>query len=251
MKNQRVALVTGSGSRRVGAVIAAELGQRGYGLILHYRTSREEAERQVAEFAQRNITAIALQADLAREDEVARMFDEIRKRYGRLDVLVNAAAIWNRKRLEETTAADVREHFEANTLGTFLCCQAGGLLMVEQPEGGCIVNLGDWAEVRPYPDYSAYFPSKGGVSALTRSMAVELGTRNPRVRVNCLLPGPVMLPETLSREEKDRVISQTLVKREGTPEHIASGVCFLIENDFVTGVCLPIDGGRTVYGGPG
>ena len=69
------------------------------------------------------------------------------------------------KRLEEITAADVRLHFEINTLGTFLCCQHGGLAMVKQPEGGCIVNIADWAVIRPYRDYAAYFPSKGGVMA--------------------------------------------------------------------------------------
>lgn len=242
-----VALITGSGSRRVGSVIAAELGRRGYSLILHYRTSRAEAESRAAEFSAQNVRALPLQADLADESDVSRMFAVVRREFGRLDVLVNAAAVWNRKPLEQTTAADVRAHFDTNTLGTFLCCQQGGLMMVEQPEGGCIVNLGDWAEIRPYKDYAAYFPSKGGVTALTRSLAVELGTRNPRVRVNCLLPGPVMLPDSIGPEEKQAIIAQTLVKREGRPEHIASAVCFLIENDFVTGVSLPIDGGRSIY----
>ncbi|MCA9092954.1 MAG: SDR family oxidoreductase [Planctomycetaceae bacterium] len=248
MNESPVALITGSGSRRVGSVIAAELGRRGYSLVLHYRTSKEEAERQVAEFAGRGISAIALQADLADETAVGRMFEAVRERFGRLDVLVNAAALWKKIPLEQTTAADLREHFNANALGTFLCCKFGGLMMVAQPTGGCIVNIGDWAEIRPYTDYAAYFPSKGAVTALTRSLAVELAARNPRVRVNCLLPGPVMLPDSIGPEEKQAIIEQTLVKREGRPEHIASGVAFLIENDFVTGVALPIDGGRSIHG---
>src|SRR5947209_19570829 len=122
------------------------------------------------------------------------MIDRALEHFGRLDVLVNCAAIWKSKRLEDVTAADVRLHFEANTLGTFLCCQHAGLAMVKQPEGGTIVNLGDWAEARPYVNYAAYFPSKGAVTTMTRSLAVELGTRNPRIRVNCIMPGPVMLP---------------------------------------------------------
>lgn len=247
MNEKPVALITGSGSRRVGSVIATKLGERGYDLILHYRTSREDAERQAQEFDSKGIRALPLQADLTDESEVERMFQEVGGEFGRLDVLVNAAAIWKRIPLEQVTAADVREHFDTNTLGTFLCCKLGGLMMVDQSSGGCIINLGDWAEIRPYTDYAAYFPSKGGVSVLTRSMAVELGTRNPEVRVNCILPGPVMLPDSIGPEEKQAIIAQTLVKREGHPEHIASAVCFLIDNDFVTGVSLPVDGGRSIY----
>jgi pteridine reductase len=145
------------------------------------------------------------------------------------------------------TAADVRRHFETNTLGTFLCAQQVGLLMVQQESGGCIINIGDWAEVRPYLHYAAYFPSKGAVTALTRSLAVELASRNPRVRVNCILPGPVMLPPDLPEEEKRQAIEATLVRREGSPRNVAQAVLSLIDNDFVTGVCLPVDGGRTIY----
>ena len=168
-------------------------------------------------------------------------------RFGRLDLLVNCAAVWKKKRLEEVTAADVRLHLETNTLGTFLCAQHAGLAMVRQPEGGCIVNLGDWAVARPDPNYSAYFPSKGAVTALTRSLAVELGTRNPRVRVNAVLPGPVLLPADLPEAERRQAIDATLVKREGSPANVAQAVLALLDNDFITGVCLPVDGGRTVY----
>ena len=144
------------------------------------------------------------------------------------------------------TAGDVRRHLEANTLGTFVCSQQAGLAMVRQPEGGCIVTVGDWAVARPYAGYAAYFPSKGAIPAMTRSLAVELGSRNPAVRVNCVLPGPVMLPPDLPEAERRAAIDATLVKREGRPEHVAHAVLFLVENDFVTGVCLPVDGGRTI-----
>ena len=119
--------------------------------------------------------------------------------------------------------------------------------MVKQTEGGCIVNMGDWAEARPYLNYAAYFTSKGAITALTRSLAVELGTRNPRVRVNCVMPGPVMMPPDLPAEERRQSIKGTLVKREGRPENIAQAVLFFLDNDFVTGTCLPVDGGRTIY----
>ncbi len=166
-----------------------------------------------------------------------------------MDVLVTAAAIWKSKSLEQVTAADVRQHFEINALGTFLCCQKAGEIMVRQPEGGAIVTIGDWATARPYPHYAAYFPSKGAIPAMTRMFAVELARRNPAIRVNCILPGPVMVPEDLAEHEVKGSVAGTLLKRLGKPENIAQAVLFLIDNDYVTGVCLPVDGGRTIAGG--
>jgi pteridine reductase len=244
---RKIALVTGSGKRRIGWHVADALARRGFDLALHYRTSAAEAAEAVVAFRAHGIEAFAFQADLSDGSAAKALVAAAAARFGRLDVLVNCAAVWQRKRLEDVTAADVRFHFEVNTLGTFLCCQQAGLLMVQQAEGGCIVNLGDWAEARPYLDYSAYFPSKGAVTALTRSFAVELGSRNPRVRVNCVLPGPVMLPPDLPEAERRQAIEATLVKHEGRPENVAQAVLFFVENDFVTGACLPVDGGRTVY----
>jgi pteridine reductase len=217
--------------------------------VLHYRTSAAEAAEAVAELAGRGVPAAAFAADVSDEAGVRSLFQQAVERFGRLDVLVNCAAVWQSKRLEDVTAADVRRHFETNLLGTFLCGREAGLIMVGQPEGGCVVNVGDWAEARPYPNYAAYFASKGGIPALTRCLAVELGMRNPRVRVNCVLPGPVMLPADLPEAERREAIDATLVKREGSPENVARAVLALIENDFITGVSLPVDGGRTVYAG--
>jgi pteridine reductase len=186
-------------------------------------------------------------ADLGNETHVQSLVERVLQQFGQIDVLVNCAAIWERKRLEDVTAADVRKHFEANALGTFLMGQHVGLAMVMQRQGGLIVNVGDWATVRPYRDYAAYFPSKGAVEAITRSLAVELGTRNPNVRVNAVLPGPVMLPPEVDAEERDAVIAGTLVKREGSPDHIAKAVLAFLDNDYQTGVLMPVDGGRTIY----
>jgi pteridine reductase len=247
MSAPRVALVTGSGKRRVGWYVADALAGQGFALAIHYRTSAAEAAAAVTHFESRGVAALAVQADLTDELAVQRLVQTVLERFGRLDVLVNCAAIWRRKRLEDVTAADVRLHLETNTLGTFLCTQHAGLAIVRQPDGGCIVNVGDWAEVRPYLNYAAYFPSKGAITALTRSLAVELGTRNPKVRVNCILPGPVLLPPDLPEAERQQAIRATLVRHEGRPENIAQAVLFFIDNDFITGVCLPVDGGRTVY----
>ncbi|MFO0848258.1 MAG: SDR family oxidoreductase [Gemmataceae bacterium] len=247
MQPRRVALVTGSGKKRVGSFVADTLARRGYAVAVHYRSSATEAEETAAALRARGVEAGTFPADLADEKAVRAMVRDVLGRFGRIDVLVNCAAVWKSKPLDEVTAADVRMHFDTNALGTFLCGQQAGLAMAKQAEGGVIVNVGDWAEVRPYLGYAAYFPSKGAVTAITRCLAVELAHRNPAVRVNAILPGPVMLPPDLSDEEKLGAIRGTLVKREGSPHNIAQAVLSFLDNDFVTGVCLPVDGGRTVY----
>jgi pteridine reductase len=248
MAERKVALVTGSGKRRVGNRVAEALAARDYALVIHYRTSATEAAETAEQFARAyGVPVHTARADLAKEAEVKLMVTEVLAKFGRIDVLVNCAAIWNRKRLEDVTAADVRAHFEANTLGTFLTCQHAGLAMVNQATGGCIVNLGDWADARPYRDYAAYFPSKAAIPGLTRMFAVELGTRNPNVRVNAVLPGPVLFPPDLADHEKVEAVAGTLVQREGSPDHVTKAVLHFIDNDFVTGTCLPVDGGRSVF----
>ena len=246
MPAQKAALVTGSGRWRIGRHVAEALAGRGYAVAIHYRTAQAESQEAIGALQKRGVTAFAVQADLADENAVRDMIAKTLAEFGRLDVLVNCAAEWKTKKLEEVTAADVRYYFGVNTLGTFLCCQHAGLAMAKQPEGGSIITIGDWATERPYLDYPAYFVSKGAIPTMTRSLAVELGTRNPNVRVNCILPGPVMLPADLPEAERAESIRGTLVKREVRPENICQAVLFLIENDFVTGVCLPVDGGRTI-----
>lgn len=246
MTKQPVALITGSGKRRVGWHVAEALGERGYALAIHYRSSQAEAQETIEQFTRRGFTAAAFRAELADEAQVKQLIADVLARFGKLDALVHTAAIWNPKPLEQITAADVRNYLEANTLATFLCCQHAGLAMVKQATGGSLVTFGDWATARPYLNYAAYFASKGTIATLTRTFAVELAARNPRVRVNCLEPGPVMLPPDLSEEERNNAIAGTLVKREGSPRNIAEAVIHLLENDFITGTCLPIDGGRTI-----
>lgn len=243
----RVAFVTGSGKKRVGFHVARALGQQGCDIILHYHSSKDEAEQSVRDLNGEGISTIALQADLTNETEVERLFTEIQNQKGRLDVLVNCASVWTRKKLEDTMASDVRDCFDANVLSSFLCAKHAGLMMVNQPEGGCIVNVGDWAISRPYVDHLAYFIAKGTLPTMTHALAVELAARNPKVRVNCVHPGPVMLPSDLPESEKEAAINATLVKREGSPENVAQAVVALVQNDFITGVCLPVDGGRTIY----
>lgn len=238
----RVVLVTG-GAVRVGAAVVRELAARGYRVAIHANTSLDRAQALVQELAAVGHEAAAFGADLRHEDATRAMIDRVRRHFGRLDGLVNSAAIWSPTSLETTAADDVRRFFEVNALSTFVCCQHAGLIMAEQEDGGAIVNIGDWAVERPYPEFGAYFVSKATIPTMTRMFAVELA---PRVRVNAVLPGPVLMPEGVSEEERRRAIGGTLLERAGRPENVSSAVAFLLENDFVTGVCLPVDGGRTI-----
>lgn len=242
----QVALVTGGG-RRVGAIIVRTLAAAGYQVAIHANRSLAEAQALADELSAAGNPAIAVAADVSHEDAVKKTVADVHRHFGRIDALVNSAAIWKPKPLEAVTAGDVREHFEVNTLGTFVFCQHVGQIMVQQSAGGAIVNIGDWAIARPYTGYAAYFPSKGAIPTLTRMFAVELASRNPRVRVNAVLPGPVLVPDDLPPAELAASIAGTLVKRKGTPQHVADAVLFLLANDFITGACLPVDGGRSVH----
>lgn len=239
---QPVALVTG-GAVRVGAAIVRELAARGYRVAIHANTSLDHAQQLVGELKNAGHEATAFGADLRNEDATRAMIDRVRRHFGRLDALVNSAAVWSPTPLETVAADDLRRFFEINTVGTFICCQHAGEIMRQQESGGAIVNVGDWAVERPYRDYSAYFASKGSIPTLTRVFAVELA---PKVRVNAVLPGPVMLPESVSEVERRRAIAGTLLHRAGKPENVAQAVLALLQNDFITGVCLPVDGGRTL-----
>jgi pteridine reductase len=244
-----VALVTGSGRQRVGNVVARALAERGFAIALHYRHSADSAQMTLRDFRNQGIDCEAFQADVAIEADVQRMFDQLIARFGRLDVLVTTASIWEPCSLEQVTAETLLRNFQINAMGTFLCAQRAGLLMARQPEGGSIITLGDWAIERPGLDYSAYFVSKGALPTLTRTLAVELAHRNPKVRVNCLHPGPVMFAPTATVAQQQELIDATLVKSANCPESIAQAVLSLVDNPFITGVCLPVDGGRTISGG--
>ncbi len=246
-KENKTALITGSGAKRIGNYIAFELAKKRYNIAIHYNTSREEAEKTVEELKKLNIRAEAYQADLTDEQQVKKLVERVKNDFGSIDVLVTAAAAFKKITLEKTTSEDMLFFFKVNMLSTFLCSKYVGGIMINQKEGGNIIHLADWAIIRPYADYAAYFASKGAIPTITRTFANELGKRNSRIRVNCISPGPVLLPKDMPKKEKERAINATLVKREGSPENIALAVIHFIENDFITGQNLNVDGGKSIY----
>ena len=242
-----VVWVTGSGAKRVGRSVAAHFAQHGYQVALHARKSLQELESASQEISMLGVKCMSTTGDIRCYSAMEQAVDSILSHFGRIDAVVHCAAVWDWKSLEQTCEQDVRDQFEINTLGTYNVAKAAGLAMVDQPTGGRIVLVGDWAVVRPYRDFSAYFTDKGAVDTLVRSMAVELASRNPNIHVNGILPGPVMLDPSVSDQKAQRIAQSSLIKRLGRPEDVAQAAYFLATQSFITGVCLPVDGGRTIY----
>jgi NAD(P)-dependent dehydrogenase (short-subunit alcohol dehydrogenase family) len=243
-----VALVTGSGALRVGRAIASHLASLGCELAIHCRSDVNSAQQAADELQHQTGRRVLVTQGSLDDDRIANhIVEQTYATFGRVDILVNSAAIWRPIPIEQVTGDDLREYFQVNTVGSFLCAHAAAKKMVRQKRGGCIVNIGDWATVRPYLDHAPYFASKGAIESLTRVLAVEWSRRNPSIRVNCIQPGPVLLADDVPDEVRQALSDSTLVSRIGTADHIAHAVQFLCENDFVTGVCLPVDGGRSIF----
>jgi NAD(P)-dependent dehydrogenase (short-subunit alcohol dehydrogenase family) len=237
----KTALVTGS-AIRVGREICLELARRGANIVVNYRSSSGPAAELVDELRSMGVDGLAVQADVSLSADVARLGEEARRRFGQVDILVNNASIYPRIPLSQTTEADWDESIAINLKGPYLCCMEFGPRMV-QAGAGAIINITDWAVYQPYKDYLPYLTAKGGIIFMTKAFAVELA---PQVRVNVIAPGPIQPPDYLREDEKAEAATGTLVGRWGGGEEIATAAAFLIEADFITGVTLPVDGGRLI-----
>ncbi len=238
----RVVLVTG-GIRRVGRAIALTLAQRQARLVVSYRTSAQDAEQTVRAIQQHGTEAMAVRANLADAADVKRLIDRIARRFGRLDVLVNSAAVFNRTPFDRLTERDWDRALNTNLKGPFLCALYASRLM-RRGDGGKILNLTDWAGVRPYREYLPYCVSKAGVIGLTRALAKELA---PRIQVVAVAPGPILAPDAMSAATKARIARRVPLKRWGSPQDVANTVLFLIEGtDFMTGSVVFVDGGQLI-----
>jgi len=236
----KVALVTGAG-KRVGQVIALALAERGAALAIHYRSSRAGAEEAAARINEQHGPAQIFAANLERVDEIERMVANVIEAFGRLDVVVNSASVFYRKPLEELTERDWDINLDTNLKAPFFLSKFAGAAMRRQGAGK-IINIGDWAAIRPYNNYLPYAVSKAGLIGLTRALAKALA---PEVQVNCVALGPVMPPDNYGAEEVERLRLATLTKTMGSPGDVARAVLFLCEGtDFATGSTLMLDGGR-------
>lgn len=236
-----VALVTG-GAKRVGRAIVLELARAGHDVAIHHRSSPAEAETVADEVRALGRRAAVVRADLASSGEVAALFHAVDQAFGRLDVLVNCAAVFRRTPAESLTEADFDFHVGANLKAPYLCCLEAAPRM-RAVGGGCIVNITDVAAERPFRSHVPYCVSKAGLAMLTRSLAKALA---PAITVNAVAPGTVLFREDESDADRRRVVARIPQGRIGTPEDIARAVRFLVESRHVTGATLAVDGGRSL-----
>jgi len=236
--HRQVALVTGA-ARRIGRSIALRLAAEGADVVVHYRTSKAEAEQVMSEVAASGRRALACPADVSRREEVCRMFAEVERAFGRLDILVNNAGIFFPAPFEQLTEEQWDTILDTNLKAQFLCAQAAAPLMKRQGRGR-IINLSSIGGLLAWPKYTHYCVSKAGVIMLTRCLARALA---PEITVNSVAPGTIQFPGELPDEN---YIRRAPLGRTGRPEDIASAVAFLAQSEFITGQVFVVDGGRTL-----
>lgn len=237
----RTALVTG-GARRLGFEIARAIAAEGGNLVVTYHTSsREDVRRAIAELKESGSPRVdAYRCNLADPRQFDRFCAKLSKERPRIDYLVNSAANFIHENFFEASRETFDETMALNIRAPFLLAQhvAQGM---KSNGFGRIVNIADIAGFVPFPGYLAYSMSKAALIAMTKGLAKVLA---PEVLVNCVAPGPVLLPQDFDAEEAKSAVEPTLLKRTGSPEEIAAAVVFLLRSEYITGVTIPVDGGR-------
>jgi len=236
----RVALVTGGGTR-VGRVIALALGRAGMRVGVHYAGSEKGARDTADEIIGMGSEARTLPGDLMDPATAPRLVEHTAKVFGSLDVLVNSAAVMLRTPVGEVLVEDWDAMFALNLRAPFFLAQAAARVMPER--GGVIVNIADLAAFETWRGYVPHSITKAGIVQMTRGLAHALA---PKIRVNAVAPGPVLLPEGWTQEQADQLISTTPLGRLGSPEDVAQAVLYFLSADYVTGETIIVDGGRHV-----
>jgi 3-oxoacyl-[acyl-carrier protein] reductase len=241
----KVAVITG-GSKGIGAAIAKALAAEGASVVVNYSSSKAEGEKVVKEITGNGAKAVAVQANLSNGKEIQTLFAEAKKAFGRLDVLVNNAGIYEFAALEQITEENFHKQFNLNVLGLLLASQAAAKLF--DGNGGSIINLSSVVSTLAVPQGAVYSGTKAAVDAITRSLAAELGPR--KIRVNAIRPGMVETEGLHSAgisesDMRKQIEAQTPLGRIGQPQDIASAAVFLASDDasWITGETFLISGG--------
>ena len=248
LKN-KVAVITGA-SKGIGASIAKHFAAEGAKVVVNYASSKEGADSVVNEITENGGLAISVQADISKEADVIRLFEETRKAFGTLDILVNNAVYQGYAPIEQVSVETFHQSFNVNVLGPILTIQAAMKLFGDK--GGNIINISSAASKMPLPAASLYSATKAALDAITISLSKELGAKN--VRINSILPGATETEGAASAgitpgsEYEKMFITNTPLGRRGQPEDIAKAVVFLASDDatWITGEQISVSGG--MYG---
>jgi len=244
--SDKVAVVTGA-SKGIGAAIARQLAAEGAAVVVNYASSKSDADKVVDQISKAGGRALAVQGDVSKQADIDRLFAETKRIFGRLDVLVNNAGVYEFTPVDNINEAHFHRLFNLNVLGLLLTTQKA--LTYFSPEGGSVINISSLAGVRPVPGASVYSATKGAVDAVTKSLAKELGPR--QIRVNSLNPGFVETEGVhsagfIGSDFHKKIEAETPLGRIGQPQDIGKVAAFLASDDagWITGETLVTAGGH-------
>lgn len=239
MNVRKVALVTGAG-HRVGRAFAVALGMRGYDVAVHFNSAAKPADETVSLIEQGGGRAQKFSCDLTSADGPATVVQNVFDQMGRLDVVVNSAAVMLRTPVDEI-AVDVWDKiFALNLRAPFFVAQAAARVMTD---GGVIINIADLAAFETWPAYVPHAISKAGIVKMTESLARVFA---PRIRVNAIAPGAILLPDDWDEETSKRFAATTPLRRLGSPDDAVGAMLYLLDAEYVTGETIVVDGGRRI-----
>ncbi len=232
-------LITGAG-KRIGKELAINFAKEGANVVLHYRSSEREVKEVEEKIKSFGVKTLTVKADLTKMEDVYFLIKESLLFFRKIDILINNASIYYRTSLEETTEKDLDIFYQVHVKAPFFLSKELGKVMYENKEGR-IVNIVDYAPLRPYRDFLAYEVSKGAMLTMTRAFAKEFA---PYVLVNAVLPGPIVPAEGI--EDLEKPLRKTVLKKWGREKEVWKAVKYLVETDFTTGAFLPVEGGRLI-----
>ena len=225
-------------------MIALAFASKGARVAAHYNTSAAEARKLVAGVKSLSgADADVFRANLLDPAAPAKLADAVARRFGAIDVLINSASLYERTPFSSATPDDWDRHMAVNARAPYYLAQACAPWLRRSGDG-CVINIADWAGYRPYAEYGPYCASKAALLSANKALAKSLA---PEVRVNAVLPGPVLAPEGMGEAEKRKIAEAVPLKRLGTPEAVARACLYLAESaDYSTGAELTVDGGRLI-----
>lgn len=246
----KVALITGS-SQGIGEGIAERFAKEGADIVINYIGEVSQADDAVAKVEATGRSALAIEADISKPDQVQAMFDQAFEKFGKVDILINNAGVEKRAPMWEVTEKDWNLVIDVNLKGAFFCCQALARHLMEKKAPGRIINISSVHEELPFPHFSAYCASKGGVKMLMRNLMVELAPLH--ITINNIAPGAIETPINTQLlndpKELNALLANIPLKRLGKPGDVAGAAVFLASEDasYITGTTITVDGGLTWF----